>query len=81
MAARRLHHWAVEYYSAMPEPHVCVILRGSEPRGIVKRRHVSVAERITLSLKQEMPIDYRANQAMVRRAMRQSTHRWRGRIP
>jgi hypothetical protein len=81
MAARRLLHWAVEYYSAAPEPHVCVTLRGCEPHGIVKRHPVAVAERITMPTEREMPASYRAHQEVVRRAMRQSSHRWRRRVP
>jgi hypothetical protein len=81
MAARRLLHWTVEYYLATPQPHVCVILEGRERRGVVFRRSSPVAERILLPIEGDVPTDYRANQALVRRAMRQSRHRWRGRVP
>jgi hypothetical protein len=81
MASRRLLHWAVEYYSAPPEPYMCVVLRGCEHHGIVRRRPVSVAERVTLPFERGMPTNYRANQDVVRRAMHQSRHHWRGGIP
>lgn len=85
MAARRLHHWMVEYYSAasepQSEPHACIVLAGCEHHGFVRRHAIQIAERITLPIEWSAPVDYRMNQNLVRRAMRQSRHHWRGRVP
>lgn len=81
MATRRLLHWMVEYYATAPDPYVRVTLQGCERHGIMPRRSTSVWEQILLPLKGGIPAGYQAQQALVRRAMRQSTHHWRGRIP
>jgi hypothetical protein len=81
MGTRRLLHWTVEYYPTSPQPYVAILLEGDERRGLLSRHAVLVAERLVLPIECVGFPNYQANQALVRRAMRQSRHHWRGRVP
>ncbi|HET8908168.1 MAG TPA: hypothetical protein VFN11_14515 [Ktedonobacterales bacterium] len=80
MAAYRLRRWVVGHYAATETnpAHADVLLDGMRARGFIRRRVVQISEEVRVPLLPTDTADAKGSQALVKRAMAQSTTSWKG---
>ena len=80
MASYRLQRWIVGHYSATPThpAYAEVTLDGLAARGFIRRHMAPHTEDVRVPLLPTDSASGRGSQIIVRRAMRQSANRWRG---
>lgn len=81
MAAYRLQRWSVGHYSATTAhpAYADVTLDGMAARGIIRRHAEQHSEDVRVLLLPTDTASAKGSQVIVRRAMRQSASKWRGR--
>ena len=80
MASYRLLRWTVGHYSATATYPACahVTLDGAAARGFIHRRTEQHSEDVRVVLLPTDTASAKGSQILVRRAMRQSANKWRG---
>jgi hypothetical protein len=80
MAAYRLRHWSVGHYSATARhpAYADVTLDGTWSHGFIRRRAVQHCEDVRIQLLPIDTADAKGSKVIVKRAMAQSTARWKG---
>lgn len=80
MAAYRLRHWSVGYYSAttMHPAYADVTLDGATARGFIRRRVEQHCDEVRVFLLPTDIADGKGSKILVKRAMAQSANKWKG---
>jgi hypothetical protein len=80
MASYRLQRWIVGHYSATPThpAYAEVTLDGMAAHGFIRRHIAPHSEAVRVLLLPTDTASGKGSQIIVRRAMRQSANRWRG---
>lgn len=80
MAAYRLQRWSVGHFSATAAhpAYADVTLDGTESHGFIRRHSVPHCAQVRVLLLPTDTASGKGSQVIVRRAMRQSANRWRG---
>lgn len=80
MAAYRLQRWSVGHYSATASQpaYADVTLDGMELHGFIRRINVQYCEDVRIPLLPTDTADAKGSRVIVKRAMAQSSNRWRG---
>lgn len=80
MAAYHLQRWSVGHYSASAKrpAYANVTLDGMAAHGFIRRRAEQHSEDVRVLLLPTDTASAKGSQIIVRRAMRQSANRWRG---
>lgn len=80
MAAYQLQRWSVGHYSATAShpAYADVIFDGMGSHGFIRRRVVQHCEDVRIPLLPTDTVDAKGSKVIVKRAMAQSSDKWRG---